>query len=225
MTRHSYELNWQPDFKPGDEAEFETLNRWDKIPAVAYVSGPGADYYQLGKGDLPQPAPYAEAVSLSIELLGFRSEQDEEGDPVVEQLKALRYTSNRGVTGVFGLRGDDDGSPLLGGRVLFFGFVYNPDPGTEGVAVHRTVALGLKPRRRLPGDSDHWGDFAFLREIDTFGAGFPALAGTDDDFQVFSSPAAFPDPQALAGPFLAKDQILTAGAISDLAGGSGTRAA
>ncbi len=225
MTRHSFELNWQPDFKPGDEARFPTLKRWDQIPAVAYVSGPGAEYYQLGKGDLPRPAPYAEAVTLSVELLGLRSEQNEEGDPVVERLKALRYTSNRGVTGVFGLRGGAEGSPLLGGRVLFFGFVYNPDPGTEGVAVHRTVALGLKARRRLPGDSDSWGDLAFLREVDTFGSGFPAIVGTDDDFQIFSSPAAFPDPRAPKGPFLAKDLILTAGAISDLASDSSTRAA
>ncbi len=216
MSRIPSHQTWRPDFKPGDETLFQPLKSWEKIPAVTYLSGPGAAYYRLE--DLPQPAPYAEAVTLTIQLLGLRSEPAQEGDPVHEQLKALRYTSSKGVTGVFGLRGEDQGSPLLGGRVLYFGFVYNPDPGTEGVAVHRTVALGLKPRRRMPGEEGpRWGEFCFLREIDTHGAGFPAITGTDDDFQVFSSPAAFPDPGNPAGPFLAKDRILTAGAISALA--------
>ncbi len=217
MSRNSNVQQWRPSFAPGDEAKFATLKRWDKIPAVAYLSTPGADYYQLTPKDLPRPAPYAEAVTLTIELLGLKSEQAEIGDPVEHKLMAMRYTSNKGVTGVFGLRGGQGGSPFLRGRVLFFGFVYNPDPGTEGVAVHRTVALGLKPRRRLPGDDASWGDFGFLREIDTFGTGFPDITNTDDDFQVFSSPAAFPDPESPAGPYLSKDRILSAGSVAALA--------
>ncbi len=199
-----------------EEIQLETLHSYSKVAATTFVSTPGAEYYRLEPKDLPRPAPFAQAVTLNLELRGRRSIPEHEGDPVTEQLRALRYTSNLGVTGVFELEGSDEGSPFLRGQVLFFRYAFNPDPGSDGVPVHRTVALGLRPVRRLP-DTPRWGDFGFLREIDTFGTGFPEVTGREEDFQIFTSPAAYADPTRPSGPFLTKEFDLVAGSLAALA--------
>lgn len=203
------------DLTEKESISLESLAVYADVPATAFISIPGAQYYQLGPKDLPRPAPFARHVTLTLELRGTRSIPQNEGEPTVETLRALRYTSNLGVTGVFDLEGSRDGSPFLRGKVLFFRYAFNPDPGSDGVPVHRTVALGLKPQRRLPG-APSWGLFGFLREIDTFGRGFPPITGREDDFQMFTSPAAYPDTQQPGGPFLTKDFTLTAGDLAAL---------
>lgn len=177
---------WRPDFDPGDEAEFQTLRVWDDLPASTYLSVPGADYYRLDESTAGRPIPSVEPVRLRVELLGLRSEAAGVDDPVTERLRALRYTSSAGVVGVFALMGSEIGSPFMRGRLLTFGYVYNPDPGSDGVAVHRVVGLGL----RRPPRGQKWGDFAFIREIDTYGSGFPPVTDRVDDFQIVTTPAA-----------------------------------
>lgn len=215
-------VNWNPPLTRKEELELDTFKTWEDVPATSYLSVPGKDYYGLTPEDLPQPAPYLEKVSLRIELRALSSPQNTADDPeVFGALRAMRYTSNKGVTGIFKRVGPADGFRFLNGRLLLFSFFYNPDKGEEGIAVHRAVALGVR-RQRFPPGKPHlqWGELVFLREIDTYGRGLPEISATEDDFQLWSSPARYPDPELYADgnqrPHLFKDLILEAGSIADL---------
>ena len=57
----------KPLFGPGDERQFQTLKTYANVSAIAYQSTPGDVYYERN-----DPAtPYAEKVTLDIELLGL----------------------------------------------------------------------------------------------------------------------------------------------------------
>lgn len=93
------------------------------VPAVAYITDKGRDYYGL-----PDDAPDVTPFELEIQWTG----------------EELRYGSGGTVTGIHRPYGGPVG--FGSGKLYFFRYCTNPDQGSSGVPVNRVSVLGVTGR-------------------------------------------------------------------------------